>query len=312
MKGQSNQRRALAQIASLLIGSPSAVRAQGLLLDRAADPGLFGPASVTWRVVREPLLLLSGSRALLMQLAHPLVAQGVADHSEFESNPFGRLLATVRWVSIFVFGTTNEAVQAIEDLRRVHARIKGNLLPENATTRLRAGSPYSALDPVLDTWVYATLVDSMLTAHRALVGTLSQAEEDRFVSEWVRVADLVDARPEPVWETRPDLTAYIEEQIRSGRVTPVLASRLAARTVLHPPLPWVPLAPVSALIALVSTGLLPAQIRSGLELAWSPSHEALLGALSIALRAVHPLLPRRLRVSPLYGLARERILDSGS
>jgi uncharacterized protein (DUF2236 family) len=59
---------------------------------REGDPGLFGPGSVAWRINAESVLLLGGGRALLMQAAHPLVAAGVADHSDFTAGPLGALL----------------------------------------------------------------------------------------------------------------------------------------------------------------------------------------------------------------------------
>src|ERR1039458_9801620 len=73
------------------------------------DPGLFGPGSVTWVVMREPRLLLAAGRALLLQAANPLVAQGAIEHSTYKSDPYGRLERTVRWVTIVCFGTTDEA-----------------------------------------------------------------------------------------------------------------------------------------------------------------------------------------------------------
>src|SRR4051794_13960545 len=91
-------RAALRELFGLLLGPLPGLPAPPLLRDRDPEAGLFGPGSVTWRLVREPLLLIGGGRALLMQLAHPLVAQGVVEHSDFERRPFDRLLHTVRWV----------------------------------------------------------------------------------------------------------------------------------------------------------------------------------------------------------------------
>src|SRR5207237_10858708 len=79
------------------------------LRDPARDPGLFGPDSVTWRVMREPLLILGAGRALLMQAANPLVAQGALDHSGFDRDQYGRLERTIVWVTLVSFGTTSEA-----------------------------------------------------------------------------------------------------------------------------------------------------------------------------------------------------------
>src|SRR5207245_11811811 len=87
--------------------------------DVSADPGLFGPESITWRVLREPLLILAGGRALLMQAAHPLVAQGAIDHSAYSTDPFGRLMRTFDWTGAVAFGTRREARAASVVVNRV-------------------------------------------------------------------------------------------------------------------------------------------------------------------------------------------------
>src|SRR5437899_1662006 len=88
------------------------------LHDPAPDPGVFGPGSVTWRVMREPLLILGGGRALLLQAAHPLVAQGALDHSSYATDPFGRLNRTIHWVTMVSFGTSAEARTASRTVNR--------------------------------------------------------------------------------------------------------------------------------------------------------------------------------------------------
>jgi uncharacterized protein (DUF2236 family) len=304
------QQLALRELLVMLVGRRRYVLELGLLTDRDPDAGLFGPGSVTWRVVREPMLLLSGSRALLMQVAHPLVAQGVMDHSQFEANPFDRLVGTVRWVSQFVFGTTAEARRAIQDLHSLHERVAGILSAENATPLFGPTTPYSALASDLATWVYATLVDSTLLAHRSLVGDLCVEEENRFVREWARAGELLDVRPSPPWQSAATLRAYVDGEIGGGVVAPVEASRRAAATVLRPPLPWPPLAPLSAFTAFLTTGLLPPSLRMGYQLRWSTRDQRLLDAVCAALRRSHRYLPRRLRVSPLYDLARCRLAQA--
>src|SRR5258708_20103794 len=76
------------------------------ITDTDPDPGLFGPASVTWKVLREPLLILAGARALLLQAAHPHVAQGAIDHSAYATHPFGRLIPTPHSPPPAPFGPT--------------------------------------------------------------------------------------------------------------------------------------------------------------------------------------------------------------
>src|SRR5207253_7843209 len=146
------------------------------LRDPARDPGLFGPDSVTWRVMREPLLILGAGRALLMQAAHPLVAQGALDHSGFDRDPYGRLERTVEWVSLVCFGTMAEAQRVTMQVNALHRRVIGRLPDANATNRLDARSRYSASDPDLLRWVHATFVDTMLLTHDAFVGGLDDWE----------------------------------------------------------------------------------------------------------------------------------------
>ena len=145
------------------------------LRDRTPDPGLFGPDSVTWVVMREPRLLLAAGRALLMQAANPLVAQGAIEHSTYKSDPYGRLERTVRWVTVVCFGTTREAERVSGRVSSLHRPVSGLLPAANGTSRVPAGTPYSASDPALLRWVHASFVDSMLVAHDALVGGLSTA-----------------------------------------------------------------------------------------------------------------------------------------
>src|SRR5947209_12498233 len=103
------------------------------LHDSAPDPGLFGPESVTWRVMHEPLLILGGGRALLMQAANPLVAQGAIDFSAYAEDPFGRLMRTIRWVTMVTYGTRAEAVAASDVVNRMHVRVSGALPAAHAT-----------------------------------------------------------------------------------------------------------------------------------------------------------------------------------
>ncbi len=303
---QSAERRALLDLLTLLVGSSAAVQAQGILTDSDPNPGLFGPASITWEVLREPLLLLSGGRALLMQVAHPLVAQGVLDHSRFEQEPFGRLLGTVRWVMQIAFGTSTEAQAACARLARVHAPVRGSLAPENATAALAAGTRYNALDPVLGVWVHATLVDSMLVGYQALVGPLARAKQDQFVREWNRVGEALALPADRLWQTAADLRAYVRHQTNALVVTPVEGSRRAAATVLRPPFPWPVLSPASPALAFMTAGFLPAPLRCGYGLAWSRRDERVFQNACALLRRLHHVLPRRFKVAPLYDLAAGR------
>jgi uncharacterized protein (DUF2236 family) len=307
MRFHRGQQTALLDLLAMLAGTPGDVLKQGLLTDLSADAGLFGPDSVTWRVLREPLLLLGGSRALLMQVAHPLVAQGVIDHSRYEAEPFGRLLETSRWVYAFGFGNQAEARKAVQHLHGVHRSVRGCLPVENATAAFVGSTPYDALDPGLGVWVYATLVQSMLLTYQALIGDLSDADAGRFVREWAHAGALLDVRPSPPWDGEAALHAYIDRQIAIGGVRPNVAARRIAETVLRPPLPWPQLAPLSRLIAFTTTGLLPPALRKGFGLPWSSRLQRRHAQYCRLSRFLHPYLPRKARVSPLWQVATRRV-----
>src|SRR4030081_2124382 len=111
-------------------------------------PGLFEEDSITRRVNRENILLLGGGRALLMQIAHPKVAAGVDEHSDFRSHPIRRLRRTIRMTMAIVFGDRETALTAARAVNQVHAKVRG--------------TGYRALDPDLLLWVHATLADTAL------------------------------------------------------------------------------------------------------------------------------------------------------
>src|SRR6266403_3392294 len=131
--------------------------------------GLFREDSITRRVNRENILLLGGGRALLMQLAHPKVAAGVDDHSDFRTHPVRRLRRTIRMTMAIVFGDRETALAAARAVNGVHARVRGD--------------DYQALDPQLLLWVHATLVDSALATYATFVQPLAESERDEFYQE---------------------------------------------------------------------------------------------------------------------------------
>lgn len=277
------------------------------ITDTTPDPGLFGPGSVTWRVMAEPRLMFGAGRALLMQAAHPLVAEGAIEHSSYATDPFGRFERTVEWVTVTCFGTTREARRASREVNRLHSRVEGTLSDPHATSTVQPGAAYSGRDPELLRWVHATFVDTMLVAHDAFVGGLSDGDRDRFVREWHAVAALMGVRRSSLWDSRAALSHYIEDQYaREGTTRPGEGSRLVAETVLHPPVSSAAMRPGWAVVTFATVGLLPAPIRSAYGIRWTPAHAAAHHALCLGLRSGGVTLPRRLRVSPVYDRARAR------
>jgi uncharacterized protein (DUF2236 family) len=276
--------------------------------DPAPDPGLFGPGSVTWRVMAEPVLMLGAGRALLMQAAHPLVAEGAIEHSTYRTDPYGRFERTVEWVTVVCFGTTAEARRACRQVNRLHSTVEGRLKRSHATATVRGGSAYSGRDAELLRWVLATFVDTMLVAHDAFVGTLVEADRDRFVREWHAVAALMGMPTTTLWQTRAQLSEYVAAQLDAGvgAAIPGDGSRLVAETVLNPPATSAAMRPGWAVVTFTTVGLLPASTRRAYGIRWTPAHAAAHRAISLWLRTGRVAVPRRLKVSPVYDHALAR------
>ena len=265
---------------------------------RAGDPGLFAPGSIARRVNAESVLLLGGGRALLLQLAHPLVAAGVADHSEFRSDPFGRLVNTLDLTLTIAFGDGSQRRAAAARVARTHRRVVGE----------RDGSPYRALDPELLLWVHATLVDSAIVTYDRFVGPFGCDARERYHDEMKRQGEAFGV---PRGRFHPTYEAFrrsVDETVASLVVTD--EARELGRAVLHPPAPPA-LRPFAPAMRLVTVGLLPERIREGYGLAWAPRDERLLAIVAGTIRPALTLLPDAFRRWPHARDADRRLADPG-
>jgi uncharacterized protein (DUF2236 family) len=261
------------------------------------DPArsLFGQDSVSWRVHREAALLLAGGRALLLQVAHPLIAAGVAEHSGFERAPLQRLWRTLDLSLTLTFGSAADALAAVRRIEQVHATVHG-VLPE-AIGPFRRGSRYDANDPRLLLWVHATLVDSALLAYERFVGPLSRAERATLYEESTISARLFGIPARSIPATLADFRAYMRDMLRGPVLAIGPASRAIAASLLSPPLP-VGLRQLAGTTRFFTIGLLPTVIRRRYGYDWGPAHERMLRLLSAAIRAGVPLLPGVAREFP--------------
>jgi uncharacterized protein (DUF2236 family) len=257
-------------------------------------PGGFTPSHVAWRLHREHLMLLLGSRALLMQAADPLALAGFIEHSNYDRDPWGRLWRTSAAVGAAIYGAPGEAAAVGRRVRAMHRRVRGRT--PRRMGLFPPGTPYAADDPELMLWVHATLVDSALVTYATWVGPLTSTEEEHYHEEMKAVAELFGLPRPSIPERIADLRVYIRAMIDDGRmvVTPE-ARRLARATVLGPPLP--PLVRESwAVVNLLTAGSLPAPIRKGYRLTWTPAHAALYELMTNATRRVLlPVVPGPLR-----------------
>jgi uncharacterized protein (DUF2236 family) len=176
--------------------------------------------TVTARINGERLAVLGWGRAILLQLAHPLVAAGVAEHSTFRSRPAARVLrlhATIKAMLALTFGPPAEQQAAIDRINGIHDRVHGVL--SEAAGRFPSGTRYSACDPVLLVWVDATLRESMPLAYERFVGPLTAAERDAFVAD----GDDVMTRLRIPVGARPRSSAALAEYMAAMRTDGTLA-----------------------------------------------------------------------------------------
>jgi len=280
--------------------------------DMSPDAGFFGPASVTWPVMAEPALIAAGGAALMLQMAHPLVAQGAIDHSMFAADPWGRLERTMGWVTEVAFGSTTEAERACERVNRIHVSIDGDLPSENATRTVPAHARYTALDADLLLWVHASLLDTMLRAYELMVRPLAREQRDRFVREWNEVGRRLEIPPEQLWSTAADLRAYVDRTIAAGEALPGAGSRDVARTVLYPPIDRAGRRAVFNAAKFVTVGLLPGAVRAAYGIRWSRKHATAHRMACAALRGAARVIPDSQRRSPVYDFAMRRAAGAGS
>ena len=249
--------------------------------------GLYGPETVTWQVNQEAVLLLGGPRALLLQLAEPAVAAGVAEHSGFESDPFGRLARTLEAMTAISFGPEERSRSTLDRLAAVHARVRGTL-PD--------GVAYTAEDPVLQWWVLATLIDTVLRVERRYLGRLRPEERAGYYDESRLMATAFGIPPAVVPPDLSAFVAYMRERFATLEVTDT--ARRLARQVLRPPVPLVG-APLADMVGLVTVDLLPPRLRTAYGLAWDRRRRLVARGGQAASRAVVPKLPALMRTLPL-------------
>lgn len=261
-----------------------------------------GPLSLSWKVDRETVLLLGGRRALLLQLAHPLVAQGVADHSNFQKDRFGRLFRTLDVSLTIVFGEPKRSATAIEQIKAVHRVVHG-VLPENIG-RHRKGTPYRAEDPDLLLWVHATLVETALSFYERFVGQLSPAERDDYYQETIEPAMLLGIPDSLLPATFAGFQGYWDSMVHGNELAVGRTGLELAQAILYPPIRWFPRRLLDPL-NVITIGTLPEPVRRMYGLRWNPLRAGGLKLVSAALPTIIRALPPRLRFVP-HALEAER------
>ena len=238
------------------------------------------------RVNRENVLLLGGGRALLMQLAHPKVAAGVDEHSDFRSKPVRRLRRTIRMTMAIVFGDRETAQAAARAVNKVHGRVRG--------------SDYNALDPELLLWVHATLFDTSLVTYETFVQPLTPAEREELYQDFKLLGELLLVPREAFPARLQDFAAYLKAMVDDGPVRVNEQARALGALVMRPRLRLVP-GPAMVPFEVVTAGLLAPTLRKQYGLPWGPAQQRAFRLAVAAVPRVVKLTPPILRVWPLPG-----------
>lgn len=265
------------RVRSGVIGTPEHAAERHAALFEAPGERWFEPDSPIVRVHGDSSMFIGGLRAILFQSLHPLAMTGVAEHSDYRHDPWGRLQRTADFLASTTFGPVAEAERAVARVHAVHQRVTGVAAD---------GRPYAANDPHLLRWVHLAEVDSFLAAHeRYGAERLSPDECDRYVAETAVVARALGV-PAP-----PESVRALRDQLRMFR--PELAATPAARDaasylLLRPPMPLA-VRPVYGVIAAAAVSLLPGWARRPLRLPRLPLAEA------VVVRPAADVLTRGLR-----------------
>ena len=227
----------------------------------ATGPRWFGPDRPIHIIHTDASMFIGGMRALLLQSLHPLAMAGVAQHSDYRSDPWGRLQRTADFLATTSFGTADIAEETIARIRKVHSYVHGTASD---------GRPYSASDPHLLRWVHVAEVDSFISAHRAYgAEKLSEDIYDGYVEDMAVIARKlgVPAPPTSVQGLRDQLLMF------RGELHATAESRDVARyLLLTPPLSFATRIPYS-LISTAAIAILPAWARADLRLPYLPITE---------------------------------------
>jgi uncharacterized protein (DUF2236 family) len=261
------------------------------ILSSSFDPrGLFMPNSVTWRIHSDPSMAVGGIRALLQQALHPDAMDGVAKHSNFREDAWGRLQRTGDYVSTITFASTEEAFALAARVRKIHTSLGLD-------------------DPHLLLWVHMSMVDSFLDIAIRSGMSLDAAEADNYVSEMVTFAQLVGVSTENIPTTVSQMQKYFSDL--SPELRACEDAKRAALFLTIPPLPSAvrfatPAAPAWASLALLAASSLPGWARSLYGTPQLPGQNL---ATDLALKAIRKtigVIPDAILAPPIYKEAVKR------
>jgi uncharacterized protein (DUF2236 family) len=255
-----------------------------------------GPGSMPWKLHKEVVLLLGWGRAILLQLAHPLVAQGVAEHSVFLAQPgarLERLRKTIDSMLALTFGEPWEVASAASAINAIHDRVRGTL--KSSTKIFMEGTCYSARNAELLKWVHATLLDSFILTYQICVGSLTAEQKDAYCYESSSAIEPLLGIPTGYLPRSADeLRQYMAQVLGSGELEVTETARLLGKAVLYPALPWWARS-FMPLMRLFTIGTLPPSFRTAYGYSWNDRQQKALKLSTQVIRCLLVCAPSVLR-----------------
>ncbi len=278
---------------------PDPFRSPGEESAKSTD-GFFDPDGPFWKISRESVVYLGGLRALLMQIAHPKVAQGVADHSRFREDPFGRARRTFQIVHAIIFGSRETALRAVAAVQAIHSTVRGRLSEPVPGV---SDPTYTADDPQLLFWVYATLVDSSLHAYDTFLPLLNAGERETFYQASKVFARLMGIDEVYLPGQFADFRRWLDKTLAGDMLTITPTAREVASALLKGPAYFIALRPVTVTLA---AGMLPPKLREAFGLPWNlPVRTAYAAGVQV-IRALTRCIPADWRALPAAKRAEKR------
>jgi len=261
--------------------------------------GLFGPHSMHWRLYRTPGIILGGYRALLLQVAHPAVADGVRQFSDFKSDYLGRAERTFTNMIKIYFGDQQCALRSGKNLHHIHSMIRGTVVENNGGRTINL--PYCANDPNLLLWVLATLVDTTLVLYEAVGQPLSGDERSQYYEESKLVAAVMGI-PKEIYPA--DIGAFYEyyKRMLDGPELRIDAVALKLSKAIFKP-PYFP----AYLAKVLAAGFLPQRFRKEYNLDFTNRNKTHFKWTVAITKLLTKLPPHPLGYAPPYYQARYRV-----
>lgn len=265
-------------LASLPVDDDELLESSGFNPLIADEESLFPEDCWLRRINGEQAVLFGGGRALLLEIAHPLIAAGVAEHSNFRTDPLGRLQRTLDAMGAIAFGRRSHAVAAARSVERVHGSVKGVLGTDAGP--FSAETFYHGRDPELMRWVWATLADTALVVYERFVETLDESARNSYFADHSRMARLLGIPADEVPANHAEFRSYFDAMLEGDTLTVTSTARDIAKSVLEPPVRNSGTGTLRSVTAM----LLPDRLRGEFGLRWDERRAAKMESFTRSIR----------------------------